>query len=153
METLTSEIVVFAQSEQQHLACLRLLKSHGYSIKHQSLLSDLNHDSSLAAKAGQFIKSHLDQKLSLDSISRAVGSNRSSLSYLFKEETGSCVFEWIRKIRMEKACELIISTRLSLLNISLEVGYENYANFSSCYKKHFGVSPSQHRKNSRRNIP
>ena len=58
--------------------------------------------------------------------------------------TGESPVELIRRIRLKKAAELIQKKFGNLSEIALEVGFNNPAYFSDCFKKQFGVSPSQY---------
>jgi AraC-like DNA-binding protein len=58
--------------------------------------------------------------------------------------TGEPPVELIKRIRLKKAAELIEKKFGNLSEIALEVGFNNPAYFSECFKKQFGVSPSQY---------
>ncbi len=81
----------------------------------------------------------------LDAIAIQMGTNRSKLAASFKNVLGISVFEYLRKIRMEKAKVLLINSDISIQQISFEVGYENSANFSTSYKKYYQLSPREQR--------
>lgn len=100
----------------------------------------------LVTKTCLFLESNLSALHSLDSIAMAMGTNRSKLAYSFKIETGSTVFEWLRKARLEKARQLLVTTTMSIQDISFEVGYDKPCNFSTAYKRNFKVSPRDTRK-------
>ena len=58
--------------------------------------------------------------------------------------TGEPPVELIRRIRLKRASELIKSKFGNISEIALEVGFNNPAYFSECFKKQFGLSPSQY---------
>ena len=58
--------------------------------------------------------------------------------------TGEAPVELIRRIRLKKAAELIQKKFGNLSEVALEVGFNNPAYFSDCFKKQFGISPSQY---------
>ena len=58
--------------------------------------------------------------------------------------TGESPVELIRRIRLLKAAVLIENKFGNLSEIALEVGFNNPAYFSDCFKKQFGISPSQY---------
>ncbi len=65
--------------------------------------------------------------------------------------TGETPVELIRRIRLNKAAELIEKKFGNLSEIALEVGFNNPAYFSECFKKQFGVTPSQYQQKTTNN--
>lgn len=108
----------------------------------------ISKEAELVTRACQYLTSHLCEKQTLDSISYVVGSNRSKLASAFKKVLGVGVFQWLRTQRLQKAQYLLSHSHLSIQDISMEVGYDSNANFSTAYKKLFGVSPREFRRNN-----
>jgi AraC-like DNA-binding protein len=72
-----------------------------------------------------------------------------SQSLLYKKIislTGASPNELIKKLRLNKAVKLIESNTGNISEIALEVGFNNPAYFTECFKKQFGVTPSQYHK-------
>jgi YesN/AraC family two-component response regulator len=72
-----------------------------------------------------------------------------SQSLLYKKIislTGTSPSELIKKLRLNKAAKLIESNTGNISEIALEVGFNNPAYFTECFKKQFGVAPSQYHK-------
>jgi AraC-like DNA-binding protein len=70
-----------------------------------------------------------------------------SRSLLFKKIsslTGESPIELIRRVRLEKAAKLIESNGGNISEIALEVGFSNPSYFSECFRKQFGIAPSQY---------
>ena len=86
-------------------------------------------------------------ELSLDEVAAFMGFSRSYMSRLFKEKTGCRYIEYIAQLRLEKAKELLLTTDLPIKAIPEMVGYYNLAGFREKFKKTFGVSASEFRKN------
>ena len=71
------------------------------------------------------------------------------ISRIFKSETGSAPIRHLIRIRLEKARELLEGGyQGSIQEVAALVGYDDAYHFSKLYKKHYGVSPSQARKNA-----
>ena len=77
----------------------------------------------------------------LPELARIVGTNVTTLKKDFKEVFGVSVFGFIADVRMEKAKDLLLSGQMNISELSYYLGYSNVANFSSAFKKRFGVSP------------
>lgn len=74
--------------------------------------------------------------------------NLSSFQFIryFKRHTGMSPIDYLIKIRMDKAKELLLSSSLNISEISEILGYENSLYFSRIFKKKEGVSPEKYRK-------
>lgn len=66
------------------------------------------------------------------------------MSKLFKQETGESPINYLIKIRMEKAKELLVKEELSVKEIANSVGYQDAYHFSKLFKKYTGNSPSDY---------
>lgn len=94
-----------------------------------------------------FLKEKYMMDLSLDDVAGAVFLSSGYLSIIFKEETGYTVMEYLTKIRMKKAKELVLQTpALKIKDISEQLGYNNVQSFIRYFKKHYGESPAAYRK-------
>lgn len=72
--------------------------------------------------------------------------SETSLKNYFRGVYGQNISVYLREMRMNKAGELLASTRLSVAEIAAQVGYLNQSKFASVFKKHFGVSPLEYRR-------
>ena len=92
-------------------------------------------------KITNYVEVHLSDKLTLDTICREVNLSREYTSYIFKKETGKTLINYINERKMLLAKELILGHEMSLIDISIHLGYENYNYFSRLFKKFFDVTP------------
>ncbi len=67
------------------------------------------------------------------------------VSYLFKNETGENVSDYVWNLRLEKAKDLLLTTDMSVDNISVSVGYVSTSSFRRKFKQDTGLTPSQFR--------
>lgn len=77
----------------------------------------------------------------------------STLSVIFKQSTGVKYKEYVQKFRLDKAKYLLSSSTASISKISNDVGYADTKFFSKLFKKYEGVTPSEYRENSQKDIP
>ena len=95
--------------------------------------------------AKQYAKEHLKEEISLEKIEGELNISRNYFCCLFKEATGETFWDYITRIRVEKAKELL-GTNMKNYEIILEVGYENPSYLSKVFKKYVGLTPTQYRK-------
>ena len=74
-------------------------------------------------------------------LAREVGMNEAKLMRAFKHVYGQTIFDFAQQLRMERAKKLLEVSQLSVTEIALEVGYEYSSNFTTAFKRHFGITP------------
>lgn len=99
----------------------------------------------------QAILDYLEQNyhnpnLTLYIVAEHVGRPEKYISQIFKEQTGEYIAEYIEKIRIKKASELLITTDITIEEISLDVGYNSPHSFRRAFKRVFNVTPNMYRK-------
>ncbi|MDF2988450.1 MAG: DNA-binding response regulator [Eubacterium sp.] len=96
--------------------------------------------------AVDYIKTHCNKDISLGEVAEYVNLNPSYLSRIFKEETGTQFVEYIRKVKMELAKELLKNTNKKIYGICEELGYQNVQYFSTIFKNTTGMTPLEFKK-------
>ena len=95
----------------------------------------------------RYIQKHYSTKISLDELAKSAFLSPNHLCKVFKDITGTTMSEYIQKIRVEKACELLKTTNSNTDKIAESVGYDDASQFRRVFKKAVGVSPSVYRIN------
>lgn len=95
--------------------------------------------------AREYIKNNYSKDISLDDVSRIVNISPYYFSKIFKDETGEGFVEYLTKIRMDKARELLETTEYSMKEICSMVGYADPNYFSRSFKKNVGVTPTEYK--------
>lgn len=104
-----------------------------------------SHDSSILA-ALAFIDTNIKNKIKVDDICRAAGTNPSTLGFKFRRDFGCSVMQFVINERLKKAKHLLLSTTYSVSEIAERCGFENVYYFSNTFKKTTGISPLEYRK-------
>ncbi|OLY72992.1 AraC family transcriptional regulator [Pseudomonas sp. ATCC PTA-122608] len=89
----------------------------------------------------QLILANLGESLEVTELAWACALSRSHFSRAFKCSTGLSPQEWIRQQRIQRAKELIVSSALSLTQISQECGFCDQAHFCHIFSRSEGVNP------------
>jgi len=94
----------------------------------------------------EYIKSHLKEDLSRDILARKASLSSSYFSILFKKYAGYSPTQYVTKIRIDRAKELLRSSRLPIRGIASEVGITDSFYFTRVFTKEVGMSPRDYRK-------
>ncbi len=100
---------------------------------------------SVSSKAISYIKANYQNDISLDEVSRQANVSPYYFSRLFKEETGQTFIEYLTTYRVDKAKKLLEDDRLSIKDISMQVGYPDPNYFSRLFKKQTELTPREYR--------
>ena len=82
----------------------------------------------------------------IESLAQEIGMSRAAFAKRFKDLVGYPMFEYLTKLRMQKAKELLRETHLPLYDVANRVGYESDMAFTKSFKKHAGTTPTRYRK-------
>ncbi len=100
---------------------------------------------SVISKAKAYIDENFVKDLSLDEVSRYVNISPYYFSKLFKEEAGENFIEYLTRVRIAQAKELLRDSSLSIKEICVRCGYSDPNYFSRIFKKQEDVTPSEYR--------
>lgn len=108
-----------------------------------------NQHSTVIPQAKEYIDQHFsDSELSLNAVAAHVNLSPSHFSTIFSRETGETFIEYLTRIRIEKAKELLKTTGLKSFEIADRVGYGDPHYFSTVFKKNTGLSPIEFRQSA-----
>ncbi len=93
-----------------------------------------------------YIHTNFERNISLGDIAKYVFLSPSYFTRAFKEETGMSPINYLIKVRIERARELLVDTGLKISDIALSVGFSNQQRFNEMFKKHTHHTPLQYRK-------
>ncbi len=100
-------------------------------------------------KIVQHLRENYAQHISLDQIAHNMYLSPVYISKIFKEKTGDSPINYLIKLRLAKAKELLVEGKDSIKTIAASVGYDDVYHFSKLFKKHYGISPLNFRKSMR----
>ena len=97
-------------------------------------------------KAKKFIHENLSEDIGLDDIAGHVYLNPVYFSRFFKQHTGQTLTEYITKVRINLACEMLCNHKYRINEISRSCGYKSSKYFAKIFKQHTGQTPSEYGK-------
>ena len=92
-----------------------------------------------------YIDLHLEEELTLKNIADIFGRNPSVLSNLFSKEVGVSLTKYIQKTRVQEAVRLFNTTALSVSEVAVVVGYQDFSYFSKIFSREIGCSPREYK--------
>lgn len=101
----------------------------------------------LSDRAADYAEAHLAERLTLEAVAEALGYNPTYLGRVFREERGEVFREWLLSRRVEKAAALLHEITAPVGDIASQVGYGHYKRFLAHFKRRYGQTPEQYRKN------
>ena len=93
-----------------------------------------------------FIENHYMNEISVEDMAANLGLNRSYFSKIFKKATQKSPQDFLIQYRINKACELLRSTGMPIVQIAHLVGYNNQFHFTRAFKKLMNLPPQEWRK-------
>lgn len=96
--------------------------------------------------AVDYVRQHLEHKITVDDVSQRCGMSRSHFSRSFKKEHGITFQDFLIQQRVNKAVGLLKNTDLHVTQIAFSVGYCELSNFTATFQRIIGVCPSGFRK-------
>jgi AraC-like DNA-binding protein len=97
-------------------------------------------------QARDYLEMNYARKISITDLAAHIGLDRSYFGQLFRQVTGLAPRQYLLKLRMAKACQLMGHSDLPIGTIARSVGYEDPLLFSRMFRKEMGCSPSGHRR-------
>ena len=99
------------------------------------------------AETRRYMEEHLGDPLTISTLSRRACLSATTFKAGFRRLYGLPVHTWLRQQRMERAAELLRGSSLSVLGVAQSVGYGSASQFTAAFRRQYGVTPIQYRKN------
>ncbi|MFU8847541.1 MAG: PocR ligand-binding domain-containing protein [Opitutales bacterium] len=142
--------------EDQYNAMLRLLATFAEhlatisnSIEPEADLSASpeawSSEPALVGSAKRYIRERYQQKISLDEAAQAVNASTRHFCKVFKEATGLTFTDYLARVRVEKAKNLLQNPHLRVSEIAFETGFDSISQFNRSFKRITGLAPTQFR--------
>lgn len=104
-------------------------------------------DAAFILKAVRTMEANIaNESFGVEQLADILCMSRSNLYIRIKKLTGESALQFVHKVRLEKACELLKESDKPIADIAYETGFGSAAYFSTCFKREKGVSPNRWRK-------
>lgn len=104
-----------------------------------------SHEAELAHRVARLLEAHRSDILQIQQLAKQFHLSRNHLSRVFAKVYGMSPRQYLSKLQMRKAKELIIHTPMTIEAIAIELGFASLSHFSRQFKRWTGVNPQQFR--------
>jgi two-component system response regulator YesN len=98
------------------------------------------------ADAKRFVMLHLNERIGMEEMARRLNLNSTHFSRIFKKETGETFVEFVTRMKMERAQELLDKSAMTVEQIANEIAIENVSYFNKLFRSFAGITPNEYRK-------
>jgi AraC family transcriptional regulator len=99
----------------------------------------------LLRRVVEFMHANMDKQIGLKDLADCAGLSLSHFSFQFRASTNQSPHQYMLRLRIERSKELLADSRLSVLDVGLEVGFRNQQHFATVFRNSVGVPPSVYR--------
>ena len=118
----------------------RILASENYSNNYHTYRSQ-----SKISKTTSYILENSDNKLTVDQMAKYTHMVPQSFCPWFKKHSGHSFISFLNKTRVEKACQLLLTSHLQIKEIAFSCGFDSLSHFNRTFKKNKSISPRDFR--------
>lgn len=129
------------------VCCTPSFVKHLYSIMERTVSLVPAKTGAIVKNAILFLDMNFDRKITRKTISQTIAADEDYLTRIFKREMGMGLWDYLTKLRLEEARNLLTYTGLSIKEISQKCGFNAQAYFCNCFKKEYNLSPGDIRNN------
>jgi len=137
--------VLTTSQYQAMVKLLEIFAQHLSALSNQIALQEANAEPPIIHRAKEFIEKHKSDPLSLSEVARALNVSTFYFCKLFKKATGINFTEYLSRVRIEKAKNLLLNPNLRVSEIAYEVGFQSLTHFNRVFLRIVGRSPTAYR--------
>ncbi len=123
-----------------------LMKGISFIINSIEVASSADDSKDDVQRAKEYILANISNDISVKDVADYVHLSPEYFSKLFKKEMGENVKNYILRIKVDAAKDLLENPNIPVSMVASELGYSNFSHFTQMFKKHENVTPSEYRK-------
>ena len=137
--------VVPSKTYDAMIKLLSIFSEHLSMVSNQVVLRQQNSEPVMITRAKQFIRDNYAEDLSLGQVSKAVNTSSFYFCKMFKKTTGINFTDYLSRLRIEKAKNLLLNPHMRISEIAFEVGFQSLTHFNRVFKNIQGQAPTEYR--------
>ncbi len=135
-------------AKKQYEGALQLLNAFAEQLgtaSNQIAIRQANAEPPAIARAKAFIAEHITDDLSLGDVAKAVNMSRFYFCKTFRKYTGLNFTDYVARLRVERAKQLLLNPNLRVSEIAYEVGFQSLTHFNRVFRRIVGKAPTAYR--------
>jgi AraC-like DNA-binding protein/ligand-binding sensor protein len=124
---------------------LSIFAQHLSIMSNQILVQQAHAEPPAIVRAKQYIQEHQSEEITLSKVSSAVNTSSFYFCKMFRKVTGLNFTDYVSRVRVEKAKNLLLNPNARISEIAFEVGFQSLTHFNRIFKKIVGRSPTEYR--------
>jgi AraC-like DNA-binding protein/ligand-binding sensor protein len=144
-ETYFQTRVLTPNQYESVLHLLTIFAQHLSLVSNQLLVRSANSEPPAISKAKQFIQEHQADEISLADVAKAVNTSTFYFCKMFKKATGLNFTEYLARVRVEKARNLLLNPNLRISEVAFAAGFQSLSHFNRVFRRIAGESPTRYR--------
>lgn len=137
--------VISPQQYESVVHLLTIFAQHLSLVSNQLLVRNANAEPPAITRAKQFIKEHQADEISLGDVAKAVNTSTFYFCKMFKKATGLNFTDYLSRVRVEKARNLLLNPNLRISEIAFAAGFQSLSHFNRVFRRIAGESPTRYR--------
>jgi len=114
-------------------------------VTNQIIVQESNVELPVVTRAKEYIRLNQSEDLTLGMVAKAVNTSSFYFCKLFKKSTGVNFTDYVSRVRIEKAKNLLLNPNLRISEIAYEVGFQSLTHFNRVFKRIIGQPPTEYR--------
>lgn len=138
--------VLTAKQYDSMVGLLAIFAEHISIVCNQIVFQQQNSEPVTVTRAKEFIEANHEEDLSLTQVAKAVNTSTFHFCKMFKKATGLHFTDYVSRVRVEKARNLLLNPNLRISEIAYQVGFQSLTHFNRVFKRILGQSPTDFRR-------
>jgi AraC family transcriptional regulator len=131
---------IYAESAAQFLAMHLLVRHAGHAPQKAAARDALR-----MQRVCDYMHAHLSEAVSLEDLAKVACLSRFHLIRMFKQVHGETPYQHLTRLRIERACQRLVSGGELVADIALDCGFTNQTHFAAAFRRLVGMSPRAYR--------
>ncbi|MBX3746575.1 MAG: helix-turn-helix domain-containing protein [Verrucomicrobiae bacterium] len=138
--------VIAPRQYESMVRLLAIFAEHLSMVSNQLVVQRDHAEPQMIVRARRFIDEHQAEDVSLGDVARAVNCSTFYFCKMFKKASGLHFTEYLARVRVEKAKNLLLNPNLRISEIAYEVGFQSLTHFNRVFRRLVGQSPTEYRR-------
>lgn len=134
-----------AKQQESVRKLLSIFAQHLSILSNQIVVQQENAEPPAITKAKKYIQEHQGEEIALADVAKAVNTSSFYFCKMFRKVTGINFTDYLSRLRIERAKNLLLNPNLRISEIAYDVGFQSLTHFNRVFKKIVGQSPTDYR--------